>query len=338
MNFSAPIQRGIGASIITVVIYLTVVVISTPSLRPLDAIVISVTLNWWLIGGIAAGTGIQTFLLAYAKSIACSVKYKGTVLGASGFFSGLSSFLSFLSLIPVGCCGTWIYVLSFLPGLVGASASGFLLGNSLQLEVLGLVLMALSVVYTYLSIRSKLAASISLENRTHRKTHYLVPLILIAVIALGSETLVTAYAANLQPRLFKGAYFAYSGTTSISGLGPVNSTRTYQVLDFNTTAVKMLITSQLGKIQLQAISWEPYSTYTRLHTSGEVFVKVYTATLLLNGKMYRDLIADVYSEGNSTTTYYYISGTAAFPIEIVTNAGYLTVELTLVSTNTHSAG
>ncbi len=164
MNSSRPIQRGIGVGIITTILYLTIVVITTPSLRPFDAVAVSVALNWWLIGGISVGTGVQAFLLAYAKNRACPVGHSGTVLGASGFFSSLSSFLSFLSLIPLGCCGTWIYVLSFLPGLLGAGASGFLIVNSPQLEVAGVGLMALSVAYTYLSVRKKLRSSIAAKT------------------------------------------------------------------------------------------------------------------------------------------------------------------------------
>ncbi len=140
---------------ITTILYLTIVVVTTPSQRPVDAVKVSVTLNWWLIGGISGGAGVQAFLLGYAKNKPCPVRHTGTILGTSGFFSGLSSFLSFLSLIPLGCCGTWIYVISFLPGLIGAGASGFLVANSLQIEVAGLVLMALSVMYTYLSVRKK---------------------------------------------------------------------------------------------------------------------------------------------------------------------------------------
>lgn len=159
MNPSAPVQRGIGVGIVSVVLYLSVVVFTTPSLRPVDAIAVSVSLNWWLIGGISAGAGAQAFLLAHAKKRACSVKHKGPVVGVSGLFSSLSSFLSFLSLIPVGCCGSWIYVLSFLPGLIGAGASGFLLANSFRIEVAGLGLMTLSVAYTYLEVRKRLAVS-----------------------------------------------------------------------------------------------------------------------------------------------------------------------------------
>jgi hypothetical protein len=164
LKFGVPVQRGLGVGIITVVLYATIVVITTPSLRPVDAIAISVAQNWWLIGGIAVGTGIQAFLLAYAKDRACSIRYRGAVTGASGFSSGLSSFLSFLSLIPVGCCGSWVYVLSFLPGLIGAGASGFLIGKSLEIEVAGMFLMGVSVAYTYLSVRKKLIGISPVRN------------------------------------------------------------------------------------------------------------------------------------------------------------------------------
>jgi len=184
LNPTVPVQRGIGVGVISVVLYLTIVVATTPSLRPADAVGISVSQNWWLIGGIAVGAGTQAFLLAYAKDKACSVRYRGTVVGASGFFSGLSSFLSFLSLIPVGCCGTWVYVLSFLPGLIGSGASGFLVRNGLQFEFLGLVLMALSVAYTYLSVRRKLAVLKSSQGRISPKLQYLLSSILIAAIVL----------------------------------------------------------------------------------------------------------------------------------------------------------
>jgi hypothetical protein len=153
---STAIQRGVGVSIISSVLYLTIVVLSTPNLRAVDAILVSLALNWWLIGGISAGAGIQAFLITYAKGKACPVRHAGAAAGTSGFFSGLSSFLSFLSLIPLGCCGTWIYVLSFLPGLVGVGTSGFLIAHSFELEVAGLILMTASVAYTYFSVRKKL--------------------------------------------------------------------------------------------------------------------------------------------------------------------------------------
>ncbi len=142
--------------ILSLLAYLTVVVVTTPSLRPIDAITASVKLNWWVITGISLGTGVQAFLLAFARGEACQIKHRDVAIGTSGVFSGLSSFLSFFSLIPVGCCGTWLYLLSFLPGLLGVNASAFLIAYSFQLEVIGLASMGVSVVYTYLSLRNRL--------------------------------------------------------------------------------------------------------------------------------------------------------------------------------------
>ncbi len=318
--------------VITVSVYLTIVVVTTPSLRPVDAITISISQNWWLVGAIAVGAGIQAFLLAYAKDKACPVRYKGTIIGASGFFSGLSSFLSFLSLIPVGCCGTWIYVLAFLPGLIGTSASGFLIRNGLQFEFLGLVLMTLSVAYTYLSVKKRLAVLKTSGLRTSPKMQSLITLILITAAAIGS-VVFTLHQANFQPQLFRGAYAMYSGTALFSGAGPINTTRTYKILDFNSTSVETQITTRLGAAQFQSTVWEPYSLFDRLHNNGEVLVREYATNKLISGKTYPNLIADEYAARNSTTTYYYNSLIATFPIQIVTSSGAFTVDLRLVSTN-----
>lgn len=77
-------------------------------------------------------------MVVYAKSVACPIRHGGAAFGASSAFSSLSSFISFLPLIPIECCGTWVYVLSFLSGLIGAGASGFLLNNELIVEAGGL--------------------------------------------------------------------------------------------------------------------------------------------------------------------------------------------------------
>lgn len=158
MRTDTAIQRGVGVAIISAVLYLTIVVLSTPNLKAVDAILVSLNLDWWVVGGISVAAGTQVFLITYAKVKGCPVRHGAAASGTSGFFSGLSSFLSFLSLIPVGCCGTWIYVLSFLPGLVGVGASGFLITHGLELEATGLILMTASVAYTYFSVRKRLAA------------------------------------------------------------------------------------------------------------------------------------------------------------------------------------
>jgi hypothetical protein len=172
MKLTVPVQRGIGVAIISLLAYLSVVVVTTPSLSPLAAVSTSVLLNWWVIAAVGSGTGAQAFLLSYARSKACGVKYGRTAVGASGIFSGFSSFFSFLALIPVGCCGTWLYLLSFLPGLIGVGASGFLVGNSVTLQVASLILMALSVTYTYVSVRRRLIDSGSSRSRTSPGAQY----------------------------------------------------------------------------------------------------------------------------------------------------------------------
>jgi hypothetical protein len=159
LTLGIPIQRGLGVGLIAVVAYLTIVVVTTPSLRPVDAVAVSVVLNWWLIGAVSAGAGVQAYLVSYANERGCSLKHRRAASGASGFLAGLSSFVSFLALIPLGCCGTWVYLVSFLPGFIGAGASGFILANGLQFEVLGLGLMAMSVAFTYMSVRTTLARS-----------------------------------------------------------------------------------------------------------------------------------------------------------------------------------
>jgi hypothetical protein len=153
-----PAARGVLTSLIVVAIYFLVVVATTPSLPPLYALAVTVTLNWWVITGLALGTGIQTFLVSYSKSRGCDFRRRRQVAGSSGVLSVFSSFPSFLALIGVGCCGSWLYVLSLLPGLFGTGASAFLIDNSRSLALVGLLLMAASVLYTYFSVRSRLRA------------------------------------------------------------------------------------------------------------------------------------------------------------------------------------
>lgn len=152
-------QRGLGVGLITFVAYLVIVIFTTLSLRPLEAITIALTINWWVISGVSIGTGAQAFLVTYAKDMTCPVAHSRIVLGTSGISSTLASFLSFLSLIPLGCCGTWLYILSFLPGIVGTGISGFLIVHSLQVQAASLTLIVGSVLFTYFSVRRRLISS-----------------------------------------------------------------------------------------------------------------------------------------------------------------------------------
>jgi|SRR5712692_9793959 len=140
-----------------------VVVITTPNLTPVDSILIAITLNWWIIAGVSIGAGIQVFLITYAKERACDLPRRKPLAGATGLFSAFASFLSYLALIPVGCCGTWLYLVSFLPGILGVGASAIVVDYSKTIAVIGLALMALAVLYTFLSLRKRLMNSVKLK-------------------------------------------------------------------------------------------------------------------------------------------------------------------------------
>jgi len=160
-------ERGLGAAIISFVLYLVVVVLTTPNLRPTQSVELALVLNWWVVGGVSVGTGTQVFLVTYAKERACPIRHSSSTVGTSSFLSGVSSFLSFLSLIPVGCCGTWLYLVSFLPGVIGTEFSGFLVANSYPLAIVGLALMTASIAYTYLSVKRRVDSVNQPEYSSH---------------------------------------------------------------------------------------------------------------------------------------------------------------------------
>ncbi len=51
-----------------------------------------------------------------------------------------TSFFSFFSLVPLGCCGWWLYVLSLLPSVAGVGVSAVLIEYSQALAYLGLAI------------------------------------------------------------------------------------------------------------------------------------------------------------------------------------------------------
>jgi hypothetical protein len=116
--------KGITVGIVTVVIYLAIVVITTPSLPAVAAINAAFKVNSIVIFGLSLGVGIQFFLTSYSKGLGCRLdkKRKGIFSGGSGS-TALSSFFSFFSLVPLGCCSSWLLVLSMLPSIFGSSLS-----------------------------------------------------------------------------------------------------------------------------------------------------------------------------------------------------------------------
>ncbi|MBI3116550.1 MAG: hypothetical protein HYZ12_04340 [Thaumarchaeota archaeon] len=153
VRFKRPMRNGVTTALFALAVYLAVLVITTPNLPPLSAVMVGSVLNWWVILGITVGSGVQVFLISYSKELGCNIRSRPAA-GSAGFFSAFSSFISYFALIPVGCCGTWLYIISFLPGIIGTSGSAFLIGDSKTLTLFGMVIMLASILYTYFSIRS----------------------------------------------------------------------------------------------------------------------------------------------------------------------------------------
>ncbi|QLH03186.1 hypothetical protein C5F47_06300 [Nitrosopumilus cobalaminigenes] len=135
-----PLQKAILIGIVTIVLYLVVVVITTPALDPLDAISAAFQLNSIVIIGMGVGIGLQVFLSEKSKLLGCRLSIKKKAFGGNSGSVATTSFFSFFSLVPLGCCGWWLYALSLLPGIVGTGVSAVLIEYSQVLAYLGLAI------------------------------------------------------------------------------------------------------------------------------------------------------------------------------------------------------
>src|SRR5918999_5883610 len=140
-NTKKALVKGITLGSITAAIYLAIVVITTPNLPAIVAINAALKVNSIVIFGLAIGVGIQFFLTSYSKGLGCRLdkKRKGIFGGGSGS-TALSSFFSFFSLVPLGCCGSWLLILSMLPSIFGSSVSVVLIEYSKLLSYIGLAI------------------------------------------------------------------------------------------------------------------------------------------------------------------------------------------------------
>ena len=133
-----PIKKAILVGIITIVVYLSVVVITTPALEPLAAISAAFQINSIVIFGMGVGIGLQIFLSEKSKLLGCKLKVKKKAFGGNSGSVATTSFFSFFSLVPLGCCGWWLYALSLLPSVVGTGVSAVLIEYSQVLAYAGL--------------------------------------------------------------------------------------------------------------------------------------------------------------------------------------------------------
>lgn len=130
--------KSITIGIITIVVYLFVVVITTPGLEPLVAINAAFQLNAIIIIGMGIGMGLQIYLSEKSKKLGCKLDVKKKAFGGNSGSTAVTSFFSFFSLVPLGCCGWWLYALSLLPGIVGTGVSAVLIEHSQVLAYVGL--------------------------------------------------------------------------------------------------------------------------------------------------------------------------------------------------------
>ncbi len=143
LSYSArkALTKGIIIAAITSIAYLAVVVITTPSLPPVAALKAAFAINSLVIIGISVGVGAQIFISSYGKGMGCRLdKKKKGVFGAGSGSTAISSFFSFFSLVPLGCCGSWLLVLSYLPSVFGGTLSVALVEYSRPLSYIGLAI------------------------------------------------------------------------------------------------------------------------------------------------------------------------------------------------------
>jgi hypothetical protein len=150
------LKRGFVAGSISLIIYLFVVIITTPNLPVLTALNAAIKINGIIVFGLAIAVGSQVYVSNYGKSLGCGVsrKRKG-IVGSSGG-TALSSFFSFFSLVPLGCCGSWLLILSLLPSVFGSTLSVILIQYSKPLSYLGLFIVIGYTAFTAIKLKRKL--------------------------------------------------------------------------------------------------------------------------------------------------------------------------------------
>jgi hypothetical protein len=161
------LQGGIISSI-TIISYLLIVIFTSPNLPATASISAVLQVNSPIIIGLAFATGIQGFVISYRKKVInnkCEIKNdkkKGFLYSSNtgtGFGTALSSFFSFFSLVPLGCCGSWLFILSYLPLVFGNGVSVFMIEYSNILSYIGLIIISsitlISILRLYKDLKVK---------------------------------------------------------------------------------------------------------------------------------------------------------------------------------------
>src|SRR5215207_522265 len=152
------ILYGIIISSITIISYLLIVIFTSPNLPVIASIYAVLQVNSPIIIGLAIGTGIQGFVISYRKKVInnkCEIKTnkKKDFLHSSSTGNGLGAALSsFFSLVPLGCCGSWLFILSYLPLVFGNGASVFMIKYSNILSYIGLIIISVIALISILKL------------------------------------------------------------------------------------------------------------------------------------------------------------------------------------------
>jgi len=148
--------RGLIAGSISLITYLFIVIITTPNLPPLTAINVAIKVNGVITFGLAMAIGTQIYVSNYGKSFGCDIVGKRKALVGTSSSTMLSSLFSFFSLVPLGCCGSWLLILSLLPSVFGSSLSVILIDYSKPLSYLGLFLVMGYTAFSAIKLKRKL--------------------------------------------------------------------------------------------------------------------------------------------------------------------------------------
>jgi hypothetical protein len=76
-NLKNALGKALIVGIVTPIIYLAVVIITTPNLPAMAAINAAFKMNSIIIFGLAAGIGTQIFLASYGKNLGCRIDKSG---------------------------------------------------------------------------------------------------------------------------------------------------------------------------------------------------------------------------------------------------------------------
>jgi hypothetical protein len=162
-NSKMALLKGILLGSISIFAYIIVVIVTSPQLPASFAVNAAFSINQLIIYGTAVGVGVNTFISSYSKGLGCRVdkKQKG-IFGVSTGSTALSAFFSFFSLVPLGCCGSWLLVLSYLPTIFGTALSVSMIQYSKPLSYIGLIMVLGFAGISAFKIRSEL------KNQQHR--------------------------------------------------------------------------------------------------------------------------------------------------------------------------